>query len=1148
MPSAWSGEVPDNNGHHGNFAGVPQDSEHSGELRTGLRTKLNLNGLIKSRASSDPKIIVGLMIGALFAAATAAGIPQYGRSLEIVSMRATVADTGPYNTNVHISTSWVPLTEKDRVRSDQAVLTAADSYLGDLVIDSVILTKSRLHWWAQMGEPLRTDELASQATFQYIEHLDEHVEYVTGAAPTDGTSEIDGETVIEVAVYHDRATHLRIEVGDVIDAQPIDTGTGTVRARVTGTFVKSVPDDIFWMGFDRAFISPDIIGREQPLIMLPTRNSMFGAVAKTNAGLPATFDWFLFTDPVIMADMRIDDLAVAYADLTAELDDSLARPFVITEMIARLDSIKQRALFGSIPLLLMALLIFACVGFYLTMAAGLLARRRINGYMTMQTRGFNVRQQLKIHAVEAAIVSIPAALLAPLVSIAIIAALGYLPAYRAITDNHAMPVELAFSGWLWSFGAAIGTAIVITVASSFWDRSTLATSRSSDARPVGAPWFQHYYVDAFLVGLSAILWWELGARSGVIAAERTGEFTPDLSLLAAPILIVVASSLVALRIFPVLTRIAARISLRSNSAALGFGLASVSRRPFFHGWPMLAFALAIGTGIVAGSVVSTLERSTNEQVLYSTGADIHVTTSGTTGQVGSEQLARIRDLDAIDVATPVLRTGSRVGTTARGTGFTLLAVDPIDFQQVAWFRHDFTDSYVDITQLVDRLAVRILPEPIELPPGTTAISLWVRSEPVVPNHQIWIVVRDGTGVTHTISLGGFEEGWSLNTANFPRIIEPVEIISIQTFLRVGPDSAAPVELLVDDLIATTADGSQHMIIDFDSPGLWRGLPTAEGEDTGFTITPEPPGISGILDGDSGVGVGNISLGRGSNQGIRGIYRRAVDRPIPIIASAGFMARTGVGLRRPFMIDVQGGLVPVEVIEQITYFPTMDPAFGPFAVADVDAIVDFIELRGRKKITPNELFVSLRQPGSPGAEPPAEVAESVRKVFRLAYVESRANRINDTFVDPVAVAGWRGMSIVATIVAAMVVLMAYTIFMAAYTLRIKGESALILALGANRRDYLVGLVAELSPAIITGTLVGLGTGFAVSTLMIGSMAHTGTGGRLLPPFLLQIDWTLPLVTIGAIFTIFMIGVTNSVRSFHGIQIARMAREGFSATSI
>ncbi|MCI0870860.1 MAG: hypothetical protein J4N79_01840 [Chloroflexi bacterium] len=1108
------------------------------------RTKLNLIGLIKSRASSDPWMIVGLVVGALFAAATAAGIPQYGRSLEIVSMRAAVADVGPFNTNIHVTTSWVPLTEQDRLRSDQSVFSAVDSHLGELVTGSASYTKSRVHWWGPMGEPLRTDELASQSSFQYIEHLDDHVEYVTGRAPTDNTSEIDGETVIEVAIYHDRAVHLQIEIGDVINSQPVDRGTGNVRVRVTGTFVKARPDEVFWMGFGLAFLSPDIEGREQPLILFPTRNSMFTAVAGANAGLPATFDWFLFTDPVFLADMTFDELEIAFKNLTVELEDSLARPFVITEMIARIDSMKQRALFGSIPLLLMALLILACVGFYLTMAAGLLARRRISGYMMMQSRGFNVRQQLKIHAIEAAIISVPAAAVAPLASFVVIGALGYLPAYRAITGGSAMPVELAASGWIWSFGASIGTAAVITAASSFWDRSTLAASRSSDARPVGAPWFQRYYVDAFLVGLSGILWWELGARGGVVVAERRGEFTPDLSLLAAPILIVVASSLVALRIFPVLTRVAAQVGARSNSVALGFGLASVSRRPFFHGWPMLAFALAISTGIVAGSVVSTLERSTNEQVLYSTGADIHVTTTGSTGQVSRERLARVRDLGPIDLASPALRTTSTVGTTSIGTRFTLFAIDPIDFQQVAWFRDDFSDSGTTITQLVDRLAVRITPEAIELPPNTTEISLWVRSEPVIPNHEIWIVVRDGIGDTHTITLGGFTEGWSLASAKFPRVIEPVEITSIQTFLRVGPDSAAPVEVRIDDLIATTDGGFKQMVLDFDSPGLWTGLPTAEGEDTGFTITAEPPNVSGIVEGDSGTGVGNISLGRGSNQGVRGIYRRAKDRPIPIIASEGFMSRTSVGLRRPFVIDVAGGLVPVEVIESINYFPTLDPARGPFAVADINAIIDFVELRGRKKVTPNELFASLHATDSPAAD----IVESVRKIFRLAYVESRAQRINDTFVDPVAVAGWRGMSVVATIVAAVVVLMAYTIFLAAYALRTKGESALILALGASRRDYWVSMIAELSPAIVTGTLVGLGTGFAVSSLMVGSMAHTGTGERLLPPFLLQTDWTLPLVTIGAIFTIFLIGVTNSVRSFHRIQIARMAREGFSATSI
>jgi hypothetical protein len=66
-------------------------------------------------------------------------------------------------------------------------------------------------------------------------------------------------------------------------------------------------------------------------------------------------------------------------------------------------------------------------------------------------------------------------------------------------------------------------------------------------------------------------------------------------------------------------------------------------------------------------------------------------------------------------------------------------------------------------------------------------------------------------------------------------------------------------------------------------------------------------------------------------------------------------------------------------------------------------------------------------------------------------------------------------------------------------------------------------------------------------MVGSMAHTGNGEQLLPPFILQINWILPVVTIAAIFGIVLTGVANSVRSFHKIQIARMAREGFSAAS-
>jgi hypothetical protein len=1093
-------------------------------------------------------MMVGLVVGAIFAAATASGISQYGRSLEIVSMRAAVEDVGQYNTSIHVNTSWVPLSHDDQIRSDEALFEAVDDNFGELVTSSARFTKSRVHWWGWLNEDLRMDDLASQAAFQFIEHLDDHVYYVEGEAPTDNEELIDGERVIEVAVFKPRADLLQINLRDVINTQPVDRGAGIARVRVTGTFTVRDPDERFWLQLSEAYLAPAIVGREQPLIMFPTESSMFSVVAEANAGLPANYDWFLYTDPVLMGDMTIEELKSEFEGFMTQIEDSIPRPFLITEMDQRIDSMKQRALFGSIPLLLMALLVLACVAFYLTMAAGLLGRRRVAGYMMLRSRGFNIRQQFGVHMIEAVFMSIPAAIVAPFLSILITGALGYLPSYSAITNGSTMPVELAASAWLWSFGAAVGTVLVITAASSFWDRSTLAASRSSDSHRVTAPWFQRYYVDALLVALSGILWWEVGARNGVVVSEREGDFAPDLSLLAAPVLIVIAMSLVALRLFPIITRGFAEVGTRLNSTALGLGLASAARRPFFHGWPMLAFALSISTGIVAGSVVSTLERSTNEQVLYGTGADIHVVTTGSTGQVDIPQLAVVRSLETIDVATPALRTGSSVGTTTIGTGFTLFAIDPIDFQQVAWFRDDFSDSETSFAQLVDRLTVRVLPEAIELPPDTTNLSLWVNSEPLTPDHELLIVVRDGFGDNHTISLGKLKQGWTNESGRVLNYPEPIQITSIQTYLKVGPDSARPMNLFIDDLVATTVDGTKHMLIDFDDPELWTGLPTTEGDDTGFTITPEPVGIDGIVDGDAGTGIGNISLGRGSTQGIRGIYRRAVDRPIPIIASERFMALTSAGLHRPFMINVKGGILPVEVIDVIKYFPTMDPERGPFAIADIDAVINFIELRGRKSVIPNELFASLAPQESLAQEiPNEEIVESVRDVFRLARIDSRARRVSSTFVDPIAVAGWRGMSIVATIAAGLIMLMAYGVFLAAYSLRTRGDSALILALGGSSRDHWISTIAELFPAVLIGTLVGLGTGFAVSSLMVGSMAHTGNGEQLLPPFILQINWILPVVTIAAIFGIVLTGVANSVRSFHKIQIARMAREGFSAAS-
>ena len=78
-----------------------------------------------------PVLIAGLVVGALFAAAIAAGIPQYGRTLEMITMRASVENVQPFDTNLHVISQRSPLSAPDSRREDEAVFSAVEDHLGE---------------------------------------------------------------------------------------------------------------------------------------------------------------------------------------------------------------------------------------------------------------------------------------------------------------------------------------------------------------------------------------------------------------------------------------------------------------------------------------------------------------------------------------------------------------------------------------------------------------------------------------------------------------------------------------------------------------------------------------------------------------------------------------------------------------------------------------------------------------------------------------------------------------------------------------------------------------------------------------------------------------------------------------------------------
>jgi len=332
-------------------------------------------------------------------------------------------------------------------------------------------------------------------------------------------------------------------------------------------------------------------------------------------------------------------------------------------------------------------------------------------------------------------------------------------------------------------------------------RRGVVSERASQSRPDRQPLFQRYYLDVLFLVLGGLIWWELNSRGSVVSSSRDGGQEADFTLLFAPAIFLVIVALVFLRIFPYVAKALSVIAGRSGSASISVGFWRLGRRPYWYSWPIILLVLTGGLGVLAGTLASTLERSSREQVLYETGADIHVIPSGTNQTVDPEELLEVQAIDGVLNATHAMRSEAVVGTTRSGPSFTVLAVDAIEFPKVGWIRDDFAAG--DIRALLERVNVQVKPEQLLLPVGTERLSMWTKQEPFVNDHFLWLILRGAEGRTVTATMGQIGDEWAEQSVELPRnLTHPVELISIQTFMQAGGDGGAPTTLSLDDLVAT----------------------------------------------------------------------------------------------------------------------------------------------------------------------------------------------------------------------------------------------------------------------------------------------------------------------------------------------------------
>jgi putative ABC transport system permease protein len=158
------------------------------------------------------------------------------------------------------------------------------------------------------------------------------------------------------------------------------------------------------------------------------------------------------------------------------------------------------------------------------------------------------------------------------------------------------------------------------------------------------------------------------ARSRGLLQTRTDGVDP--LLVAAPLLAAIAITVIVLRVYPLVVRLAMRIARRQNGALGTLGAMQAERA--LSVLPLAALTLAISLVVIGGLLVDTVRSGQVDASWQRTGADARVV-----GPLGDSDVAAARTAPGVTAATGLLTVNeSRVAVGPESALVTIVAVDP----------------------------------------------------------------------------------------------------------------------------------------------------------------------------------------------------------------------------------------------------------------------------------------------------------------------------------------------------------------------------------------------------------------------------------------------------------------------------------------
>jgi putative ABC transport system permease protein len=327
------------------------------------------------------------------------------------------------------------------------------------------------------------------------------------------------------------------------------------------------------------------------------------------------------------------------------------------------------------------------------------------------------------------------------------------------------------------------------------------------------------------------------------------------------------------------------------------------------------------------------------------------------------------------------------------------------------------------------------------------------------------------------------------------------------------------------------------------------VPTREALGDGLVPAAEP-------DGTPLEGVARLRWTSSGPREYRGLAYGSNLAVVPVIASPNFIERYGGGDGKALDISVEGTPIFVSIKDTLEHFPTMGLDSVPFLIADFDALHERLNVvRPMGDRQPTEFWIATEDdsvlteseegvlesvtPGDP-SNPGVQLKLSSLRVTPGSNTTDRTVELAGLAFDPLVSAGWRALLGIAFFTVLVVSAVGFLVHALVSFDGRRTELALLRTIGLSMRQLLFLVVLEQVLVIGVAIAIGIFMGTRMGSSIMPYLASSGEDSVVVPPMVVQIDWTGFGITFGLLGIVFVAVIGVILASVYRMSIHRVMR--------